>query len=278
MLPHRKESSVLVINVTNFRYRDQKQEDQVQYVSTRASPYIIISSGGNSLKKSSSATTDTENTDIKEERDNKQEDISQTSTKGKGKKLTATKREEILKKFIKREGQMETASKNEEISETGTTSDEFRVVQIPDPRCEKFPPRHFLTDVVVRKIRDCLWSSPSDPPPILTPSCLCYIRKKGDLFEDVIEKLQRETEIGVSGQLETRGRGELARKGTLSLLSIATNTTVFIFDILEIGEEVFKWGLGAVLTNSNCVKITHDARLLREAFFDGIIQLSLFSI
>ena len=168
---------------------------------------------------------------------------------------------------------METASKNEEISETGTTSDEFRVVQIPDPRCEKFPPQHFL-----RKIRDCLWSSSSDPPPILTPSCLYYIRKKGDLFEDVIEKLQRETEIGVSGQLETRGRGDLARKGTLSLLSIATNTTVFIFDILEIGEEVFKWGLGAVLTNSNCVKITHDARLLREAFFDGIIQLSLFSI
>ena len=84
---------------------------------------------------------------------------------------------------------METASKNEEISETGTTSDEFRVVQIPDPRCEKFPPQHFLTDVVVRKIRDCLWSSPSDPPPILTPSCLCYIRKKSDLLEDVIEKL-----------------------------------------------------------------------------------------
>ena len=276
MLPHRKESSVLVINVTNFRYRDQKQEDQVQYVSTRASPNIIISSGGNSLKKSSSATTDTENTDIKEEKDTKQEDILETSTKGKGKKLTATKREEILKKFIKREGQMETASKNEEISGAGTTSDEFRVVQIPDPRCEKFPPQHFLTDVVVRKIRDCLWSSPSDPPPILTPSCLYYIRKKGDLFEDVIEKLQRETEIGVSGQLETRG--DLAWKGTLSLLSIATNTTVFIFDILEIGEEVFKWGLGAVLTNPNCVKIIHDARLLREAFFDGIIQLSLFFI
>ena len=90
-------------------------------------------------------------------------------------------------------------------------------------------------------------------------------------FEDVIEKLLRETEIGVSAQLETR---EGIRKGTLSLLSISTATTVFIFDIIQIGQEVFKWGLRAVLTNPHCVKITHDSRLLREAFdFDDIILL-----
>ena len=139
------------------------------------------------------------------------------------------------------------------------------MLQIPVVVCSsKLPDSVRLTDEVVRKTRDCLWSSPSDPPAILTPSRLCYIRKKGDMFEDVIEKLLGETEIGVSAQLETR-EGNL-RKGILSLLSIATSTTVFIFDILEIGKEVFKWGLGAVLTNPQCIKITHDSRLLREAF------------
>ena len=142
--------------------------------------------------------------------------------------------------------------------------DEFRELEIPAVVCSsKLPERVLLTDVAVWKIRDCLWSSQSDPPPMVTPSKLYYIKKKGDMFEDVIEKLLRETEIGVSAQMETRGG---IRKGTLSLLSIATTTTVFIFDILEIGQGVFKWGLGPVLTNPHCVKITHDSRLLRKAF------------
>ena len=38
---------------------------------------------------------------------------------------------------------------------------------------------------------------------------------------------------------------------------------------------VFKWGLGPVLTNSHCVKITHDSRLLREAFDFEDINLLL---
>ena len=98
------------------------------------------------------------------------------------------------------------------------------MLQIPAVVCSnKLPDKVRLTDVVLRKTRDCLWSSPSEPPQILTPSRLCYIMKKGDMFEDVIEKLLRETEIGVSAQLETRGG---IRKGTLSLLSISTTTTV----------------------------------------------------
>ena len=64
-----------------------------------------------------------------------------------------------------------------------------------------------------------------------------FIKKKGDMFEDVIEKLRSESKIGVSAELETRGD---IGKGSLSLLSISTTTTVFIFDILEIGREVFK--------------------------------------
>lgn len=153
----------------------------------------------------------------------------------------------------KGEMQKKTATKKGDLSESEKTVDEFRVLQIPAVVCSnKLPDKVRLTDVVLRKTRDCLWSSPSEPPQILTPSRLCYIMKKGDMFEDVIEKLLRETEIGVSAQLETRGG---IRKGTLSLLSISTTSTVFVFDIIQLGPEVFKWGLGAVLTNPHCVKI-----------------------
>ena len=41
-----------------------------------------------------------------------------------------------------------------------------------------------------------------------------FIKKKGDMFEDVIEKLRSESKIGVSAELETRGD---IGKGTLSL-------------------------------------------------------------
>ena len=43
-------------------------------------------------------------------------------------------------------------------------------------------------------------------------------------------------------ELETRG--DLMGKGVLCLLTIATTTTAFIFDILEIGGEFFKYFKG----------------------------------
>ena len=49
------------------------------------------------------------------------------------------------------------------------------------------------------------------------------------MIEDVIEKLLRETEIGVSAQLKIGGG---IRKKTLRLLSIAITTIVFIFVII----------------------------------------------
>ena len=243
-----RKSSILVINVViNLRYRDQ-QEAGLQYVST-GDDTNIKTSDESSNKKSSSASAET--LELDEQSGTKEELM-----KGEKQEETATKKEKISEEE-KKEAATNTRKER---------SDEYRVLEIPAVVCcPQLPDRVRLTDVVVWKIRDCLWTSPSDPPPFQTPSRLFYIKKKGDMLEDVIEKLLRETpEIGVSGQMETGGG--LARHGTLSLLSIATATTVFIFDILEIGEEVFKWGLGAVLTNPHCVKITHDSRLLREAF------------
>ena len=44
--------------------------------------------------------------------------------------------------------------------------------------------------------------------------------------------------VGVSVELET---DDTVRTGTISLLSTATKTEVFIFDIHEIGPDVFRW-------------------------------------
>ena len=80
------------------------------------------------------------------------------------------------------------------------------------------------------------------------------------MFEDAVEKLLNSKEVGVSGQIE---REDVARTGLLSLLSIATRSEVYVFDLDTIGPSVFKWGLGEVLTNPGCVKVVHDSRMLR---------------
>ena len=58
------------------------------------------------------------------------------------------------------------------------------------------------------------------------------------VFQDVIEMLLVAGSVGVSVELET---DDTVRTGTISLLSIATRTEVFIFDIHEIGPDVFRW-------------------------------------
>ena len=44
-------------------------------------------------------------------------------------------------------------------------------------------------DVVARSIRELLWKSPSQPPSIVTPSCLYFIRKEANIFETAVETL-----------------------------------------------------------------------------------------
>ena len=59
----------------------------------------------------------------------------------------------------------------------------------------------------------------------------------------------------------------LARDGVLKLLSVSTADQVFIFDILAMGQNAFKWGLADVIKNPDCLKVTHNCRELRKAFF-----------
>ena len=120
-----------------------------------------------------------------------------------------------------------------------------------------------LTDQVVKGARDCLWASLKTPPAIVTPSVLHYIRKEGDRFEEAVETLMSAKEIGVSIQYDLPVR--LPRDGVLSLLCVSTSSDVYIFDVLEIGPEIFKWGLRQILQNPECIKVVHDGRVLRYA-------------
>ena len=120
------------------------------------------------------------------------------------------------------------------------------------------------------RARDVLWSSPSKPPDILTPIDLFYIRKEGSVFEDAVTSLLGSKEIGVSAMLADIDR-DLARDGVLNLLSVSTPDQVFIFDILAMGPNAFKWGLADIIENPDCLKVTHDCRQLRKAFFRKVI-------
>ena len=121
--------------------------------------------------------------------------------------------------------------------------------------------KHGLTDQIVKRARDDLWSSGETPPAIVTPSVLHYIRKEGDKFEDAVETLMNAKEIGLSIQFEAQ---LLPRDGKLSLLCVSTSSDVYMFDVLEMGPEIFKWGLGMIFKNPEIVKVVHDGRLLRQ--------------
>ncbi|KAH9495921.1 piRNA biogenesis protein exd1 [Bulinus truncatus] len=56
----------------------------------------------------------------------------------------------------------------------------------------------------------------------------------------------------------------IGRNGTLSVVEIATEDTIFIFDILRMGDDVFDEGLRKIFEDKNVMKVTHDCRFLSD--------------
>ena len=71
------------------------------------------------------------------------------------------------------------------------------------------------------------------------------------LFEESIFRLMKAAKVGLVGKGEALGR-----EGVLSLLVLATEEEVFVFDILLLGVDGFKYGLYAVLHRPDLVKVT----------------------
>ena len=70
------------------------------------------------------------------------------------------------------------------------------------------------------------------------------------LFEESISRLMKASRVGLAGKGEALGR-----EGVLSLLVLAAEEEVFVFDILLLGMDGFQYGLNAVLHRPDLVKV-----------------------
>ena len=70
------------------------------------------------------------------------------------------------------------------------------------------------------------------------------------LFEESIYRLMRASRVGLVGKGEALGR-----EGVLSLLVLSTEEDIFVFDILLLGMDGFRYGLNAVLHRPDLVKV-----------------------
>eukprot|EP00092_Neocalanus_flemingeri_P003626 GFUD01003893.1.p1 GENE.GFUD01003893.1~~GFUD01003893.1.p1 ORF type:complete len:558 (-),score=213.06 GFUD01003893.1:414-2087(-) len=116
--------------------------------------------------------------------------------------------------------------------------------------------------LLTKGVKELLWPSPSSPPIFTTPCRLYYVEREGDLFEEAVVRLSSCTRIGVSMEGQVLGRN-----GKTSLLVISSQEEVFVFDLLAMGENAFKWGLYTVLGNKEVVKVMHDCRQISDTLY-----------
>jgi len=79
------------------------------------------------------------------------------------------------------------------------------------------------------------------------------------LFEESISRLMKASRVGLVGKGEALGR-----EGVLSMLVLAAEEEVFVFDVLLLGMDGFQYGLYAVLHRPDLVKVVHDVRQLSD--------------
>ena len=111
-------------------------------------------------------------------------------------------------------------------------------------------------------IRSLLWPSVTTPPSFTLPLRLYYIDREGDVFEEAISRLLSCSCIGVSMEGDLLGRN-----GKSSLLVISSEEEVFMFDLLKMGVNAFKWGLYSILGDESKVKVVYDCRQLSDTLY-----------
>ena len=111
-----------------------------------------------------------------------------------------------------------------------------------------------------RVVREKTWVAKNQCPKIDLPWRLFIIdTMEGRLFEDAIDILDNRSIIGFSSEGKMVGR-----KGTLSWLVFSTDEDVFMFDIVELKQSAFKYGLKAVLQNSKVLKVVHNSAQIND--------------
>ena len=77
----------------------------------------------------------------------------------------------------------------------------------------------------------------------------------------------------------------LSRQGALTIITVATEEKVFIFDVLKLGQLVFTSGLGEILEDKSREKLTFDCRQDSDALWhqfkvrlNGVLDLQLLEV
>ena len=77
----------------------------------------------------------------------------------------------------------------------------------------------------------------------------------------------------------------LSRKGALTIITVATEEKVYIFDVLKLGQLVFTSGLGEILEDKSREKLTFDCRQDSDALWhqfkvklEGVLDLQLLEV
>ena len=112
-------------------------------------------------------------------------------------------------------------------------------------------------------IRAKTWQAVDQWPKIDLPWRLYIIDNiEEDLFHYSVDILDNRSIIGFSSEGKMVGR-----KGALSWMVFSTDTDVFMFDIVKLGEDAFKYGLEAVLQNSDVTKVVHNSGQIHDCLF-----------
>jgi len=77
----------------------------------------------------------------------------------------------------------------------------------------------------------------------------------------------------------------LSRKGALTIITVATEKKVYIFDVLKLGKAVLRNGLGEILEKKSREKLMFDCRGDSDAFWhqfsvklSGVLDLQLLEV
>ena len=102
-----------------------------------------------------------------------------------------------------------------------------------------------------------------------------------DAISELEEKIaERNTLLAVDCEGDS-----LSRKGALTIITVATEEKVYIFDVLKLGQHVFSFGLGDILEDKSREKLTFDCRQDSDALLhqfkvklSGVLDLQLLEV
>jgi len=104
-------------------------------------------------------------------------------------------------------------------------------------------------------------------------------------LQDAIADLKRKMEIRNTLLAVDCEGDSLSRKGALTIITVATEEKVYIFDVLKLGQLVFSSGIGDILEDKHRVKLTFDCRQDSDALWhqfkvklSGVLDLQLLEV